>query len=230
MHDKVVEGLRELVDELDHVGSSSSDPSSTTPTSSSPSASSSSSSSSSSSASPPPPQTKPGKYVDMDVTKGTARIKMEPEYDGGVIRLEGGREREGGERGERGKAYDDIYFLNSTFNYINIISHHYVFKYNRAVGASDRGIGLVYRLGSKRNSLEGVGKEEGERGVGGRGEEGNLWVVKVQGPLDVSSDAADGIGIMTKVCIFLCSFVNLICYVVRKIRWFLLFILSLKQK
>ncbi|CAK0865969.1 unnamed protein product [Prorocentrum cordatum] len=68
----------------------------------------------------------------------------------------------------------------------------------RSVGVSDRGAGLVYRGGGRPASSDAI---EG-REAAGESLEG-VWVVKIQPPLDVSSDSAGGIGKITPATLLL---------------------------
>mmetsp|Transcript_41318 Transcript_41318/g.87990 ORF Transcript_41318/g.87990 Transcript_41318/m.87990 type:complete len:185 (+) Transcript_41318:97-651(+) len=63
----------------------------------------------------------------------------------------------------------------------------------KAVGIGDRGSGLVYRAGrpASGSAIASAGPRQG------------VWVVKIQPPLDVSSDSAGGIGRMTPATLLL---------------------------
>jgi len=62
----------------------------------------------------------------------------------------------------------------------------------RAVGVGDRGGGLVYSAGRLRNSP----REPGEQSTSSSGKDTEVFIVKVQAPLDNSDDARGGIGRM----------------------------------
>merc|ERR1740121_2787115 len=57
----------------------------------------------------------------------------------------------------------------------------------KSIGIGDRGAGLVYRDGRPASSDALQKREEQQRMAG-------VWVVKIQPPLDISSDSAGGIG------------------------------------
>ncbi|CAK9032045.1 unnamed protein product [Durusdinium trenchii] len=67
-----------------------------------------------------------------------------------------------------------------------------------SIGVSDRGAGLVYRDGRPSSSQALAGREE-EATFPRPG----VWVVKIQPPLDVSSDSAGGIGRITPTTLLL---------------------------
>mmetsp|Transcript_59372 Transcript_59372/g.141544 ORF Transcript_59372/g.141544 Transcript_59372/m.141544 type:complete len:190 (+) Transcript_59372:99-668(+) len=65
----------------------------------------------------------------------------------------------------------------------------------KAVGVSDRGAGLVYREGRPASS-DALSNREQEVKDG-------IWVVKIQPPLDISSDSAGGAGRITPATLLL---------------------------
>mmetsp|Transcript_15683 Transcript_15683/g.28535 ORF Transcript_15683/g.28535 Transcript_15683/m.28535 type:complete len:198 (+) Transcript_15683:50-643(+) len=65
----------------------------------------------------------------------------------------------------------------------------------KAVGVSDRGSGLVYREGRPASSQALSSREEEIKD--------GVWVVKIQPPLDVSSDSAGGAGRITPATLLL---------------------------
>lgn len=68
----------------------------------------------------------------------------------------------------------------------------------KSVGVSDRGAGLVYRGGGRPASSDAIeGREAAGELLKG------VWVVKVQPPLDISSDSAGGIGRITPATLLL---------------------------
>jgi hypothetical protein len=69
----------------------------------------------------------------------------------------------------------------------------------RWVGVSDRGVGLVYRSGGRPATSEAIEEREAAR----MDNSGKVWVVKIQPPLDVSSDSAGGVGKITKTTLLL---------------------------
>jgi len=66
----------------------------------------------------------------------------------------------------------------------------------KAVGVSDRGAGLVYRAGRPGATSVIESKEAKDQKQG-------VWIVKIQPPLDVSSDSAGGIGRITPATLLL---------------------------
>eukprot|EP00929_Paragymnodinium_shiwhaense_P021415 TRINITY_DN13971_c0_g2_i2.p1 TRINITY_DN13971_c0_g2~~TRINITY_DN13971_c0_g2_i2.p1 ORF type:complete len:197 (-),score=54.42 TRINITY_DN13971_c0_g2_i2:172-762(-) len=67
----------------------------------------------------------------------------------------------------------------------------------QSVGVGDRGAGLVYRDAGRVAAPDALkGKESAEAKQG-------LWVVKIQPPLDISSDSAGGIGKITPTTLLL---------------------------
>ncbi|CAE7770989.1 unnamed protein product [Symbiodinium sp. KB8] len=71
-------------------------------------------------------------------------------------------------------------------------------KGEKAIGVGDRGAGLVYRDGRPASSSA-LGTREKEAKFPREG----VWVVKIQPPLDVSSDSAGGIGRITPTTLLL---------------------------
>jgi hypothetical protein len=69
----------------------------------------------------------------------------------------------------------------------------------RWVGVSDRGTGLVYRNGGRPATSEAIEGREAARAHSS----GRVWVVKIQPPLDVSSDSAGGVGKITLTTLLL---------------------------
>lgn len=66
----------------------------------------------------------------------------------------------------------------------------------KSVGVGDRGAGLVYRDGRPASSSALQMREEQAKKHG-------IWVVKIQPPLDISSDSAGGIGRITPATLLL---------------------------
>eukprot|EP00434_Breviolum_minutum_P023508 symbB.v1.2.020738.t1/scaffold1762.1/size182224/5 len=71
-------------------------------------------------------------------------------------------------------------------------------KGEKSIGVGDRGAGLVYRDGRPSSSQALAGREQ-EANFPREG----VWVVKIQPPLDVSSDSAGGIGRITPTTLLL---------------------------
>eukprot|EP00933_Yihiella_yeosuensis_P053130 TRINITY_DN51301_c0_g1_i1.p1 TRINITY_DN51301_c0_g1~~TRINITY_DN51301_c0_g1_i1.p1 ORF type:complete len:192 (+),score=32.09 TRINITY_DN51301_c0_g1_i1:72-647(+) len=68
----------------------------------------------------------------------------------------------------------------------------------KSIGVGDRGAGLVYRDGRPASSAQIANRED----AADFPREG-IWVVKIQPPLDVSSDSAGGLGKMTPATLLL---------------------------
>mmetsp|Transcript_109580 Transcript_109580/g.217598 ORF Transcript_109580/g.217598 Transcript_109580/m.217598 type:complete len:187 (-) Transcript_109580:34-594(-) len=66
----------------------------------------------------------------------------------------------------------------------------------KVVGLGDRGSGLVYRDGRPASSSALERRETGDLQTG-------VWIVKIQPPLDVSSDSAGGLGKITPATLLL---------------------------
>jgi hypothetical protein len=73
----------------------------------------------------------------------------------------------------------------------------------QAVGSGDRGCGLVYRAGRLNAAPTAAGGISGDPDDGGLDAVKELRVIKVQPPLDTSSDSQGGIGKMTQMTLLL---------------------------